>query len=564
MRVLAVVVMMLFFSASARAETYVAISFHDVRDDEESLGPDDITTASLVGFFDWLVGNGWSAVSLDDIEAAHSGKKKLPPKAILLTFDDGYASHYSRVYPLLRAYGFPAVFFLVGSWMEGGPDGIVRYGDKDLPRGDFLSWSQVREMAASGLAEFGSHSHDLHQGIAGNPQGSKPPAAATWSYDPASGQYEADAVLQARIHADLKRSIETMQREVGRVPRALAWPFGRTSGPAMVAARQAGFRYVMGLAHEPADTARPMQIQRLYPTQNPSLKEIVALLRPDTSAPEQLRLACLGLDDIAATDPESALGQAIEDIRRLGPGTVLLDPFAAADKGLPLRSPWFRSGLVPARKDFLGFAAWQIRSRAGVEVFLRLDLHAIAAAAGTEHVAELVRDIVRAAPVDGIVIDPPGPFLAAGPVPVPAKPWTMRVARERIAAMAAGTQDDRLVLQAWEAARQERPDLRLGIMASLPLAGAWPASGADFVLLKPDGARPAGIIQSLTSQERLDPAAGSRLVLPLTGDPVAAAEDLRRAQARGAAAFAYCPAKALPADPAMRAAFSISRFPRLP
>jgi len=181
MRTLVAFLVLLFFALPACAESYVAVSFHDVVDDERDLGPDDITTRQLTAFFDWLAGNGWSTVSLDDVEAARSGKKPLPPNAILLTFDDGYANHYSRVYPLLRAYGFHAVFFLVGSWMEGPPDGTVRYGDRDVPRNQFLNWEQAREMAASGLVEFGSHSWDLHRGIQGNPQGSVPYIPLSWA-----------------------------------------------------------------------------------------------------------------------------------------------------------------------------------------------------------------------------------------------------------------------------------------------------------------------------------------------------------------------------------------------
>ena len=277
MRILVALLLFLLSAAPVSAESYVAISFHDVVDDERDLGPDDITTGRLTAFFDWLAGSGWSAVSLDDIEAARSGKKPLPPNAILLTFDDGYANHYNRVYPLLRAYGFHAVFFVVGSWMEGRPDGTVRYGDKDVPRTRFLSWDQAREMAASGLAEFGSHSWDLHRGIRGNPQGSSPPSAATWAYDPKTGRYETDGEQQARVLADLQRSVELMRLRLGHAPRSLAWPFGRSSGPALAAARQAGFTYVMGLAAEPADTSKPLDIQRLYPTQNPKLNADIAL-----------------------------------------------------------------------------------------------------------------------------------------------------------------------------------------------------------------------------------------------------------------------------------------------
>ena len=567
MRTLAAFLVFLFFALPAYAESYVAISFHDVVDDERDLGPDDITTRQFTAFFDWLAGNGWSAVSLDDIEAARTGQKPLPPNAILLTFDDGYAGHYSRVYPLLRAYGFHAVFFVVGSWMEGRPDGTVRYGDKDVPRTRFLSWDQAREMAASGLAEFGSHSYNLHRGIRGNPQGSSPPAAGTWAYDPKTGQYETDGEQQARVLADLRRSVELMRLRLGRAPRALAWPYGRTSGPARAAARQAGFTYIMGLAGEPADTARPLEIQRLYPTQNPKLNDITTSLRVDYPDPEQRRLACVSLDAIAGTtDAESiaALGRTIENLRRLGPRTVVLDPFPAGNPGDPIRSAWFKSSLLPTKADFLGFAAWQIRSRAGVDVVLRIDLHAAAASVGTEHVGELVREMIRAAPVDAVVIDPPGPFLAGSSEPVPFHAWRVRAARDRIVSEAEDSPDNRLALQAWKIVEEERPNRRLGIVASLPLPGKHPTPGADVVFLKPANEGLVAAVRGMASRGRLDPDVSSRLVLPLpVGQPDTLVKEMRQAQALGASAFALCPAT-LPASPKISNAFSITRFPRLP
>src|SRR6185369_15409620 len=149
-------------------------------------------------FFDWLKGSGWTAVTLDDLAAAHDGRRRLPEKAILITFDDGYRSLYTRVFPLLRIYGFPAVAALVGSWMDGPPGGSVMYGDKKVPRGNFISWPEAREMQASGLVEFASHSYELHRGVQANPQGSMTPAAVTWPYDPASGRYFEDSVYLAR------------------------------------------------------------------------------------------------------------------------------------------------------------------------------------------------------------------------------------------------------------------------------------------------------------------------------------------------------------------------------
>jgi len=109
-------------TAPARAEPpgqrFVAISFHDVVDQPGDLGADAVTTRTFVQFLDWLKGTGWTPVSLDDVSAAARGQRRLPDKAILLTFDDGYRSLYTRVFPLLKAYHYPVVAALVGSWME--------------------------------------------------------------------------------------------------------------------------------------------------------------------------------------------------------------------------------------------------------------------------------------------------------------------------------------------------------------------------------------------------------------------------------------------------------------
>ncbi|MGH8430332.1 MAG: poly-beta-1,6-N-acetyl-D-glucosamine N-deacetylase PgaB, partial [Solimonas sp.] len=247
-------------------QRFVSIAFHDVVDQRDQLDADAVTSASLAQFFDWLKGSGWTAISLDDVAAANRGTRPLPDKAILLSFDDGYASLYTRVFPLLKIYRFPVVAALVGSWMEGGrPDGTVQYGERTVPRSDFISWAQAREMQASGLVEFASHSYNLHRGVLANPQGNLIPAAITWQYDPATGRYEDDAQFRARMRADLSRSRSNMAANLGRAPRALVWPFGRYSGPALEVAKQVGFTFALTLEPEPAYTSEPFAIHRYFP-----------------------------------------------------------------------------------------------------------------------------------------------------------------------------------------------------------------------------------------------------------------------------------------------------------
>jgi len=68
---------------------------------------------------------------------------KVEKGSILLTFDDGYESVYTVVFPLLKKYGIKATVFIVPKYIGGK---------------GHLTWKQVKEMADSGLVEIGSHS----------------------------------------------------------------------------------------------------------------------------------------------------------------------------------------------------------------------------------------------------------------------------------------------------------------------------------------------------------------------------------------------------------------------
>ena len=57
----------------------------------------------------------YSPVSLADIVSAAHGRSELPPRPIVLTFDDGYAEHYRDVLPLLRTSGVAGAFFPAAS-----------------------------------------------------------------------------------------------------------------------------------------------------------------------------------------------------------------------------------------------------------------------------------------------------------------------------------------------------------------------------------------------------------------------------------------------------------------
>ena len=70
---------------------------------------------------------------------------------IVVTFDDGTADLADVATPLLQRHGVPATVYLATRSIDEG----IAFPDDGTP----LSWAAVRDMAATGLVTFGSHTH---------------------------------------------------------------------------------------------------------------------------------------------------------------------------------------------------------------------------------------------------------------------------------------------------------------------------------------------------------------------------------------------------------------------
>ncbi len=66
-----------------------------------------------------------------------------------------------------------------------------------------------------------SHSDNLHYGILSNPQQNKQPTAIARLYDEKTQSYEASSIDKQRILADLKRSKQVLEKELGVESRAI-------------------------------------------------------------------------------------------------------------------------------------------------------------------------------------------------------------------------------------------------------------------------------------------------------------------------------------------------------
>lgn len=369
----------LSMAAPEKAQTFMALSYHDVSDDGRTTLSSDaisINTTELVRQFSWLKQHGYQPISLDDVRAAKAGVRSLPDKAILLTFDDGYMSFYTRVFPLLKLFDYPAVLALVGKWMQGGAEDSVQYGENTVSRSEFLGWDQVKEMARSGLVEIASHSYNLHQGIMANPQNNRQPAAVTRRYDAATGSYETDSDYTTRITEDLTKSRDQIYRHTGVRPKTLVWPFGSYSRQTLELAEAAGFDITLTLEEGLNSLDDSSAVKRLMLGNDSDLADMVwRLHHPGNQSP--VRVAHVDLDyvyDENIDQQDKNLSKLLDRIKELRINTVYLQAYADADGDGNADALYFPNPHLPVRADLFNRVSWQLRTRAGVDVYAWLPL----------------------------------------------------------------------------------------------------------------------------------------------------------------------------------------------
>jgi peptidoglycan/xylan/chitin deacetylase (PgdA/CDA1 family) len=101
----------------------------------------------------FLKQNNYTTVSLADLHAYITKGKQLPPRPVILTFDDGYEDNFLNALPLLQQFAMRATVFPIAGW-------IGQYNDWEdypgKPRCRTMSWEQLRCWSQAGM-EVGCH-----------------------------------------------------------------------------------------------------------------------------------------------------------------------------------------------------------------------------------------------------------------------------------------------------------------------------------------------------------------------------------------------------------------------
>ncbi|CAM5384083.1 poly-beta-1,6-N-acetyl-D-glucosamine N-deacetylase PgaB [Eoetvoesiella caeni] len=356
--------------------SFAVLAYHDIEDRDPDQTYVAVRADNLQRQFAWLRENNYQPVSISQILAARDGGPALPPKAILLSFDDGYSSFYTRVFPMLKAYNWPALLAPVGTWVDTPADKPVDFAGVSTPRGRFLNVAQLRELSKSPLIEIGAHTYNLHYGVLANPQGNLQPAAATYIYDPKSGKHESRAAFERRITADVERVNRRFKEITGKTPRVWVWPYGAANGQTLQILKKHGYQMALTLEEGRLGNVNSlMNVPRLLVSEDPRLSEFAnAVISVENRNP--IRVAHVDLDYVYDPDPvqmDRNVGELVQRIADLNINTVFLQAFADPDGDGLVKSVYFPNRHLPMRADLFNRVAWQLMTRASstasVQVF---------------------------------------------------------------------------------------------------------------------------------------------------------------------------------------------------
>lgn len=161
-----------------------------------------------------LADNGYITILPDDLHAYYTQEKKLPPKPVIITFDDNTVSQYTQALPVLNRYGFKAVFFVM----------TVSIG-----KAGYMTRTQLKQLHDEG------HVLGLH----------------TWDHHKVTKYTDADWKTQ------LDQPMKTLQQVTGVEPHYFAYPYGVWDAASHVQLEKRGIRLAFILMNS-RDEKRPL------------------------------------------------------------------------------------------------------------------------------------------------------------------------------------------------------------------------------------------------------------------------------------------------------------------
>ena len=344
-----------FLMPLGMAEAKVAVlCYHEVDRENDVFS---VTASRFEGQLEWMKNNGYHFVSLDEYIAYTKGEISLPEKSVMITFDDGYRSFYTKVYPLLRKYRVPGMLAIVSSWTNGE--------EHPSDVGAVASWQELREMEQSGLVTVVSHSHALHKQKAVNPQGSRNGAAGSHLY--VNDAYETDEAYTSRIANDMAEAQRLFTENLGHRARAMVWPYGIYTKQSVMLALDSGMEATFlldGGVNGQGDDAR-LYARRIIMERDSDIGRLLTVDHDEWNS-KNLRMAQVDLDNIYDEDPaqyERNVRSLVDSLLSNNINVAAVQAFADGDGDGNVDRVYFANSVIPVEADIFSDVVTRIQQQ---------------------------------------------------------------------------------------------------------------------------------------------------------------------------------------------------------
>lgn len=272
-------------AAYVNRKAFACLAYHSV--------PDEATFARHMDY----VAAHYRPVDLDAVIACVEGRGNLPPRAVLVTFDDGDASIVERALPVLQKRGIPAVLFVVvgqvgsqrpywwdeaaalaargarvAGWSESEPQALVRRLKRESQQRRLSALEELR--ASTGGAAISSDRSLSVEDLRSLEEGGVRVENHTLTH-PSLDRCDVETV--SREIDEAHAMLATM---LGREPVAFAYPGGFCDEPARTALAARGYRAAFLFDHKLnyGCTGDPLTVSRLRIDADASVDRLAIIL----------------------------------------------------------------------------------------------------------------------------------------------------------------------------------------------------------------------------------------------------------------------------------------------
>jgi len=185
---------------------------------------------------------GYTFLTASELEEVIDGKRELPQKPVLLTFDDGHWDILSDIVPLFKKYQAQGTVYIITDFLNGS---------------DFLTEEQLGKVIDSGVFEIGAHTVH-HVSLAGK--------------------------MPQTVKFEVEESKNFLEKKYNIWVNAFAYPNGALDLPSLEAVREAGFTTAVSTVPGVEVTAaNRFALYRLRPGRRTGAELLNFISQPDAS-----------------------------------------------------------------------------------------------------------------------------------------------------------------------------------------------------------------------------------------------------------------------------------------